>query len=322
MAEVAVMAIALHGIVSPTRLVTRYPPAVIRRTPPPVEQRAPIPAVLTVPFMGMLEVSTSSGPVFAYAHGTVEADGRFFIGMADRTGNPFPTNDILVFGDLGNLSKYAVVTIPIRGDVETMVYDSIHDQIYFDLSSNQGLYLYRLDPHTYRLSFIVSTSTVDAGRRPAIVTDGTYIYGITETDPSAVFKVLISDGTLTTSRIGHIPNGHSAAIGISGSTTELYFAGGMSNGFEKVRASDLTSLGTINVAPCSVSDDMPFYPEAKKVAVGTGGDVSTSTAGGASLGGLVYLGCEMVPSGIVVHTADMSRQPVPTAGLFLWSVYS
>jgi hypothetical protein len=256
-----------------------------------------------IPFAGYFHVTASSSPIFAYAHGIAEADGQFFIGLSDVSGNSFPSNQILIFTHPDDLSRVIILHLPRAGGIETMTYDRIRDKVYFALSDNGGLELYSIDPHIYTVSTIISTTTIDTGRRPAIVSDGTYIYGITETDPSTVFKVRISDGALTASSRGHVSLGHSAAIAIYGSSTELYFGGSMSDRFEKVRASDLAVLSSIVVDPCLISNDMPYS------------NIDDQ-------GGYVYLACEEAPYGIRVRTSDMSmdRFPLPgqSLGLFIW----
>ena len=244
---------------------------------------------------GMALVTTMSPPVFEYAHGTVAADDEFFIGMRAAPGNPFPTNEALIFTDPADLSRYQTVAFPERGDIESMVYDAMNDKVYAELANNHSLDIYAIDPHTYESAPVVITAALDVGKKPAIVTDGTYIYGITDSDPSTVFKVRISDGTLLTDSVGHIPDGHSAAIGIYATSTELYFGGGISHEFEKADAATLHSLARIDLTPCSMTDDMPY---------------SSLDAGS----GYVYIGCESEPFGERVHTSDMSTAQFPLPG--------
>ncbi len=168
---------------------------------------------------GTARIVARSPKVFAYPHGTAMADGKMFIGMANKAGNPFPTNEIVIF-DEADISNPTLVRVPAPGDIETMAYDPVNDKIYFPLSGNGSLVIYSLDPHTYDLSLIISTKSLDIGAKPAIVTDGAYIYGITNTNPSSVFKIAV-DGTsgLLVNSIGHVPNGHSATIGVFASST-------------------------------------------------------------------------------------------------------
>jgi hypothetical protein len=106
-----------------------------------------------------------------------------------------------------------------------------------------------------------------------------------------------------TNSTGHIRNGHSAAIGVYGSSTEVYFGGGEADVFEKVNADNLTSLGMSYFPGCSITDDMPF----QKIDDG---------------GGFVYLGCERMPFGYRVETEDMSTTrfdlPGNSFGLFIY----
>jgi hypothetical protein len=210
---------------------------------------------------------------------------------------------LVIFNDPANLSSHILITLPHAGDVQTMVANEKAKKVYFTMSGENNLELYAIDTVTYRISNLVSTTTIDSGPRPAIVTDGDYVYGITDTDPATVFKVSLKDGSFTSNSLGNIAHGHSAAIGQYGSTTELYFGGGMSNGFQKVSAEDLKVLAKIDVGPCSESDDMPYAPLDEK-------------------GGYVYIGCEMEPRGYRIKTENMSVSqftlPGYSLGLFIY----
>ncbi|HEX7724889.1 MAG TPA: hypothetical protein VF438_04095 [Candidatus Paceibacterota bacterium] len=270
-------------------------------------QQAAVADILTIPtstFTSHKGVITEASPdLFAYAHGTAMAHGKIFIGMAGVHGNTYPTNTILVFDDLTHLDHVTRLTIPGRGDIQTMVYDEATDMIYFMFSKNHRLDLYRLDPNTYAYSALISTSSVDVGMKPAITTGGGYVYGITQTDPATVFKVRIADGELSTHTTGHIKNGHSAAIGKNGSQIELYFGGGESSTFEKVDASTLDSVGIVKLPGCILTNDMPYQQT----------DAN---------GGFVYIGCETTPEGYRIRTADLhtTRFPLPgqSFGLFIF----
>ncbi len=231
------------------------------------------------------------------------ADGSIFIGMANKSGNPFPSNQIFVFTDPRDLTQLRILSVPRSGDIESMAYDGAHDRIYFTLSNVGSLDVYSLDPRSFQIGTVVSTTSIDLGPRSAIATDGAYIYGITNTDPSTVFKIRLSDFALTSSSAGHIPFGHSAAVGTFGSTTELYFGSGMSDRFEKADADTLTPLGTVQFPVCAMTDDMPFRKT---------DDVS----------GYVYVGCEKQPYGYRIDTHNMSLKrfdlPGYSYGLFIF----
>ena len=227
-------------------------------------------------------ISEQSPEIFAYAHGSVTVHGKIFIGMAARSGNPFSTNQLFVFTNPANLREFRIISIRRTGDIESMVYDEKNDKIYFTLSNNGSLEIYRIDPNTYFLSTVISTTSVNIGLKPAITTDGKYIYGISYTRPSTVFKVGIYGTPLMVSTIGHVTNGHSAAVATYGSTTEVYFGGGEDDGFEKVDGATLDTLGMTNFPGCSLTDDMPY------------------------MDGYVYVGCERQPYGYRIKTDDMS----------------
>ncbi len=252
---------------------------------PPIE--IVLPAIKPTITLGVARVSAQSAKIFAYAHGTAVAKGKIFIGMADVAGNTFDSNQLIVFDNAADISRNSLVHLPLEGDLQDLIYDDVNDRIYLLLSSSSALNIFSLNPYNKALSVIISTTSVNVGRKPAMVTDGAYIYGITNTEPSTVFKVKIADGELMTSSLGHISKGHSAALGRFGSTTELYFGGGMSDEFEKVDALTLSSLGKVKVNPCSMTDDMPFMKQSSSY-------------------GYVYIGCEMVPYGLRVRTDNLS----------------
>lgn len=251
-----------------------------------------------------VQIFERSPEVFAYAHGSVVVDGKIFIGMAASSGNPFATNQLFVFTNPNNLKEFRIISIPRKGDIGSMVYDEKHRAIYFTLSDRGSLDIYRIDPTTYFISTVISTTSIDIGQKPAITTDGEYIYGITYTNPAKIFKVGIYGTPFVVSEVGHITNGHSANIGIYSSSTELYFGGGEADLFEKVNASDLSSLGILNFPGCSMTDDMPFQKVDED-------------------GGYVYLGCEKKPIAIRVKTDDMTAKefalPGKSFGMYIFN---
>ncbi len=283
-----------------TRGPIAVPVSVPHATSTPAVKRAPI---IPKPPHTPVAITQVSPPVFAFAHGTAMADGTIFIGMANKSGNPFPANQIFAFTDPRDLTRFRILSIPRKGDIESMAYDAIHDRIYFTLSNEGSLDVFSLDPRQYQVNAVVSTTSIDLGPRSAIATDGAYIYGITNTDPSTVFKIRLSDYALTSSSIGHIPFGHSAAVGSFGSTTELYFGSGMSDRFEKADADTLAPLGTVQFPVCAMTDDMPFRKAD-------------------DMGGSVYVGCEKQPYGYRIDTHDLSLKrfslPGYSFGLFMF----
>lgn len=279
-------------------------PSAQRPQPAPGLPRAKIvstvvPSIAT----GTATVTNASPAAFAYAHGTVQAGDRFIVGTADRAGNPYASNKVFMFTDPRFVDRYVTVLLPHRGDIETMAYDQAAGKAYFLLTGTGAFELYGFDVSTLYLYEVASSTTLNPGQKPAIVTDGTYVYGITNTSPSSVFKVKIADGSIAVSPKGHISSGHSAAIGIYPDRTELYFGGGMGNQFEKDDAATLAPLAQADLSPCALTDDMPFEKAD-------------------SQGGYVYVGCEIQPYGYRVHTSDLSADrfllPGSSLGLFVF----
>ena len=141
---------------------------------PPAQPSIPSPEAATRPPSIPLSIIQSSPEIFEYAHGTVMADGKIFIGMAARSGNTMSTNQLFVFTNLNNLKQFLIFSIPRTGDIESMVYDEKNDCIYFTLSNNGSLSIYRINPKTFFISTVISTTSVDIGLKPAITTDGKY----------------------------------------------------------------------------------------------------------------------------------------------------
>lgn len=260
------------------------------------------PSILPHITHGVAKITAESPKIFAYAHGTVIVGDKMFIGMADKLGNPFSTSVINVF-DGSNINYPAIITLPITGDIETMVHDSLNDKIYFLFSNSKDLKILSLNPKNYTMALVVSSSTLEVGRKPAITTDGKYIYGITDTEPSKVFRVEVNGQNLVVNMSEHIDHGHAAAIGVYASSTELYFSGGMSNGIEKVDAITLDPISSVKVEPCNMSDDMPY----EKMATSSG---------------YIYIGCESVDYGIRLKTDDMTYErfslPGSSFGLYIY----
>jgi len=258
-----------------------------------------VPSIAT----GTATITNASPSVFAYAHGTVSAGDKFIVGTADRAGNPYASNKLFMFTDPRFVDRYVTVLLPHRGDIETMAYDPASNKAYFLLTGAGDFELYSFDVATLYLYEVASSTALDPGQKPAIVTDGTYVYGITNTSPSTVFKVKIADGTISTNSKGHISSGHSAAIGIANGKTELYFGGGMDNGFEKADAETLNSLNKTDLSPCALTDDLPY----EKID---------------GAGGYVYVGCEIEPYGYRIRTSDFSVDrfllPGSSLGLFIF----
>ncbi|WP_147452722.1 hypothetical protein, partial [Corallococcus praedator] len=65
-------------------------------------------------------ITEASPDTFAYAHGTAMAHDKIFIGMSGVHGNTYPTNSVVVFDTLADLSHTVRITIPGQGDIQTM----------------------------------------------------------------------------------------------------------------------------------------------------------------------------------------------------------
>ena len=70
-----------------------------------------LPAIQPLITHGVAKITAESPKIIAYAHGTAIADGKIFIGMADKTDNPFPTNVLTIF-DLKDLNRPTTIAFP------------------------------------------------------------------------------------------------------------------------------------------------------------------------------------------------------------------
>ena len=98
-----------------------------------------LPSIPSKVTKGIAQITDESPKIFAYAHATAEADGKLFVGMVAAGGNPFVSNEVLIFGDPADISHPSLVTLPAAGEISTMVYDRFTDRVYLDLSGNNAL---------------------------------------------------------------------------------------------------------------------------------------------------------------------------------------
>jgi hypothetical protein len=103
----------------------------------------------------------------------------------------------------------------------------------------------------------VYTSNLFYGTSAAIVTDGTYVYGVSYTTPAKFFKIRISDWTLVSSQVwdnGH--SGHGASLIQYPDKSELYFSASYYGGaFAKVNPLDLSYTDVVGFGNL-ITDDM------------------------------------------------------------------
>lgn len=219
-------------------------------------------------------INKSTTSSFSWPHGTVQVGNKFY--LATRT-NP---STITVFNDPNDLTNSQTVTLTGHQNVDSMIYDSVHNKLYanaYDAAFYQGARkttILQIDPDNIaNWSMVYDEGVVLYTDGPfPIVTDGTYVYGATYawTGPSKFFKIRISDWTRVavrnwTSRIA----AHSATLIQYSDRSEMYVTNIFGNlvvntpqptTFAKVNLSDLSytnlSLGLTSTGNTGTTDDM------------------------------------------------------------------
>lgn len=260
-------------------------------------------------------VAETPTTLFKGAHGTLQLNDKFYIGARYADENSSYSN-VTVFDNPSDLTQFSTVMFDLGTDnyanfIESMCYDSVHNQIYCvasGVADGSPLRIVRFSPTDINdYTVVFSNNSYDMGQSPAIVTDGTYVYGITYTWEAAIFKIRISDWTLISYTA--IPNagsgsngdyGHAAKLYKYLDRTEIYFTTAFSNKFLKVIASTM-AVTVLDLAPYLTipTDDFVFQ-------------YSDET------GGYCYIGGE-TGNGVMVDTAAMDATPftsLPTFGMF------
>lgn len=243
------------------------------------------------PLFKVNALQNSGTSIFSLAHGNVQIGNKFYIGT--RT-NP---SKIVVFNNPNNLSDYTSVTLPGLVGLESLTYDSVHHRIYGVGNSSltpQNLKIYSFDPDNIAsYSQVVNNATLIDNGSSSIITDGTYVYGVTYATPPKLFKIRISDWSLQASRdwTGGPSSGHSSALQVYSDRTELYFGASLgTTAIAKVNASDLSYVEYNFGTTLSFSDDIYFrYLD--------------------DTGGILYIGKEGTNTGYALDTRTMT----PTA---------
>ncbi|MFA5131392.1 MAG: FN3 associated domain-containing protein [Patescibacteria group bacterium] len=210
------------------------------------------------------KINQSAKGLFSNPHGTVRAGNKFFIG-----GRTDPAT-ITVFNNPDDLSDSQTVTLTGHANLEYLIYDSVHDQLYASCYDGVAyvsplkMTILRINPNNIADWEILYNGPLYTGWSPPIVTDGTYIYGATfNYNPAQFFKIRISDGVLVAQRgWGTAPNKvyypHAATLVNYSGRSEMYVSSVFDapNRFAKVSLTDLTytsvSLGTNSY----LTDDM------------------------------------------------------------------
>ncbi len=206
------------------------------------------------------KINQSARGLFSNPHGTVRAGNKFFIG-----GRTDPAT-ITVFNNPNDLSDSQTVTLTGHANLEYLVYDSIHDQLYASCydgvayAAPHRMTILKINPNNISDWSVLYNGSLYTDWSPPIITDGNYIYGATfHINPSQFFKIRVSDGALVSQRSWtgvYYP--HSAAIVNYAGRSEMYISTvyDAPNRFAKVNLSDLTYTGVSLGTNSYLTDDM------------------------------------------------------------------
>lgn len=207
-------------------------------------------------------VNTESNIALNLAHGTCQYNDKFYLGTRENPAN------LYCFNNPTDLTDNQSVVTTGRNQLESMVYDSINNKIYATSNNADGnLCLLSIDPANISdWSIVYNSGVLDGGASPAIVTDGIYVYGVTNTNPGKIFKIRISDWTLVNSVVvtGYY-SFHAAKLQTYSNRTEIYATTAELDSSEahfiKILAEDL-SFEIITLANCkTATDDFVFIKE-------------------------------------------------------------
>ena len=241
--------------------------------------------------MNTTEVQNSGTGAFTWAHGTLQIGDKFYIGTRNTPGT------IAVFTDPNNIQSYTSTTLTGHGGVETMAYDDVHNLIYAASTKTDGLEIISINPDNITDWHVVySSTTILGGGAPAIVTDGAYVYGVTNAEQAQFFKIRISDWSLVAVNdwVG-ADAGHGGQLIKYADHTELYFSyvlhqlgtSDLDGGFAKVDPTDL-SYTDIRQLGGQITDDMYCQKTSES-------------------GSYCYLQAEDSDVGFRINTASMSK---------------
>lgn len=210
------------------------------------------------PVFKTTEVQNSGTSVFTRAHGNVQIGDKFYIGTRTAPAK------VVVFNNPANLSDYDSVTVTGITSFESMTYDSLHHRIYAIANTGvapQNLRIYSINPdniHDYIQ--VVNDASLEGSGAPAIVTDGTYLYGGTNTEDATIFKYRIADWSLVATKIWPgASRVHGASLHIYHDRTEIYLS--TVDGFStiaKINGTDLSYQEYAVGAGAAFTDDIAF----------------------------------------------------------------
>lgn len=166
---------------------------------------------------GVLSTGDEQALPANWPHSTIVISGDNQIYFGTRTDPAV----LIRFNDPdGDLSDITSVTMNIGGtdyaNLDSMCYDATNDVIYGTFYKSGYGVIVEIDPADIANPTIVyEDNTLDFGGSPAIVTDGTYVYGVTNTTDPHFFKIDVATWNLQADvdwNADGVTYGHAAAI--------------------------------------------------------------------------------------------------------------
>jgi len=250
-------------------------------------------------------LSKNADGQFSFPHGSVRVGNKFYIGTREGA-----TSKLLRYNEL---TLEESITIPCTANIglESLCTDGTR---LYGIRHNSGVsYIFDCALNDFTDIQYNTISGVNLAFSPAIITDGTYIYGVENVTSCKFFKIRISDwSTIATNNWTGINGGHGGKIDVDSGVA--YFTS-QTGYFAKVNLSNLTYTQIDLRSYLSIiTDDLAFCPSIyndnlKNYCV-VGGEYRDSTIG---------------KGGVIIDADDMVSYPfdlLPTYGLFFNNDYT
>lgn len=249
-------------------------------------------------------VNVSDIGQFQILHSLI-TDGTYLYG-GERINDATPDSiaRIIKF-DINTLDEIDAYEVGANLDVESMCYDSINDVIYATKYNLSQLEIMEINPATMELIGSVHTyPSILPGASPSIVTDGSFIYGVTYRDPAVFFKINVSTWGSATNTWTNGERGHATRIDVNNGymyASDLPYSTSTNPYFAKVSLSNL-SYSEISIGDYvrKATDDMAM--------INTGAEVycylvGESLSGVESYGGVRVKISDLTVTGITLKTS-------------------
>ncbi len=197
------------------------------------------------------EIQKSGSTTTPFPHGVVQVGDRFYVGLRSIvSSNP---SKLFSFTNLNDISSYQEVTTTGYANIESMTYDAVHNRIYAVATATSNVNVFSIisiNPDDISDWEAVYTAALSYDTSSAITTDGTYVYGVSYTNPPIFFKIRISDWTVVaTNTWTNGRRGHAASLVEYADRSELYFTSSFAGGaFAKVNPTDLSYTEIVDLA--------------------------------------------------------------------------